>query len=308
MKSAVPGGTTTDPGWASELTPYAGLTRDWIELVTRQTLLGKIPYVRVPFLTKTAVEATPFHATWVAAGEPIPVSRAFMSATAMLQTKKVGTLVPFTEEVFQAWSPATQANVLNAITRAAIYASDFAALDPSVTETAARPASLTAGISPGPSTRSSATQVIADVKAMLQALVDGGSDLSRVVIAMSPSSALHLSSLYTTNGDRAFPELQVTGGFIWGVPVAVTSAAVQIGSPATHIVAAIDGAKILVADDGLVLFDASNVTALQMDDAPSGAASQVSMFQTSCRVVRIIRYMNFQRASDTAVAWFATAY
>lgn len=93
------------------LSPYAGLTRDWTNVVTRLKFLGKVPTVRVPFLTSTIVESGAFSAEWVEQGAPIPLSRATFDAPTMLQPKKVAALVPFTEELFQSWSPAIQANV-----------------------------------------------------------------------------------------------------------------------------------------------------------------------------------------------------
>src|SRR5258706_1196417 len=120
LRAAVAAGTTVDAGWASELAPYRGLTREYVDEVARLSLFGKIPFVRVPFLTKTIVETSPYSAAWVAAGGPIPMSRATLSTPAMLPSKHVGALVPFTNEAFQVWSTAVETNGLPSITRAAV--------------------------------------------------------------------------------------------------------------------------------------------------------------------------------------------
>jgi HK97 family phage major capsid protein len=301
--SAVGAGDTTTPGWAAESASLRGITSEFIENVTRLTVLGQLDYVRVPFLTRTLVETGAFAADWVAQGQPIPMSRATLAAPTMLQMKKVGVLVPFTGELFESWSAATQANLLDSITRAVVFAMNYALLDPSYGETLTRPASVTNGIAPTQSTGSTAAQVTADLKALLAAF----SDFSRVLIAMSPSSALHLSQLLTTGGVNAFPAMSVTGGSIWGVPVAVTHAAAQLGSPGSNLVVAIDGRRILVADDGVITAEGSTQAALQFSDTPSGGpTSAVSLYQTNTRALRLIRYLNYERASAGAVAWFPT--
>ncbi len=309
LRSAMEAGTTTSPAWASELSAYTSLTREWIDAVTRLSVIGKLNAIRVPFRTRTIVETGAFSAGWVAEGEPIPFSRATLGATATLPEMKIGVLVPFTDELFASWSPAVLGNMRNSIERAVLYAMDFCLLDPSITATDSRPASLTFGITPTQSTGSSDAQAAADLAAMLQALVDGGSDLSRVLIVMAPSSALYLSRLLTTAGTYAFPEMNATGGSIWGIPVAVATAAAQPGSPSSNFVVAIDAGKVLVADDGLILADASTASALQFDDAPSSApTSMVALFQTGTRALRLMRYLNYERASDSACAWFPAQY
>jgi capsid protein len=311
LMAAVAAGDTTSAAWASELSAYAGLTRDWVFNVTQQTILGKLNYTRVPVDKKVIVETGAFSAGWVAAGAPIPMSKAALSTPAMLQPKKVGAIVPFTDEAFESWSPAVEANVQASISRAVRYAMDFSLLDPSVTETAARPASLTNGIAPTQSTGPSAAQALADFNAMLGSLlVSKGADPSRVLIAMAPSTALFLSQLLTTGGTFAFPDLNAaTGGSVLGFPVAIAGDAAQVGSPASNFVVAIDGSKVLVADDGLITVEASTATALQFSDTPSGGpTSLVSLFQTHTRALRLVRYLNYQRASTGAVAWFAAQY
>jgi hypothetical protein len=101
--------------------------------------------------------------------------------------------------------------------------------------------------------------------------------------------------------------MRLNGGSIWGVPVAVTHAAAQVGSPGSNFIVAIDGGRILLADDGVIVADASKASAMQFSDTPSGGpTSVVSLFQTSTRVLRLMRYLNYERASSGAVAWFPT--
>jgi HK97 family phage major capsid protein len=229
----------------------------------------------------------------------------------MLQMKKVSALVGFTDEIFETWSTATEGNIRASVERAVRYAMDFSLLDPSITETPDRPASLTNGIAPTQSTGSSAAQALADFNALLGSLiVTKGADASRVLIAMSPVTALYLSQVLTAAGAFAFPGVNAsTGGSILGFPVALAHAAAQVGSPSSNFITGIDCSKILVADDGLIVADASTATSLQFSDAPSaGPASLVSLFQSHTRALRLQRYLNYQRATANAVAWFPTQY
>lgn len=308
-KSAVAAATTIDAGWASELAPYAGLVGDFIVEVTRLSLLGQIPGSRVPFLTKTIDETAPLSSAYVAPGDPIPFSKLSLAVATALQPKKYGVLVPFVRETFESATPANLEHLRRRLIAGAVYGADVTVLDPSFAATNARPQSLTNGVVPSQTTGSSAAQVIADFKACIQQQLDNGADPRNLVFALSPTTTLYCMQLLTAGGTYVFPELKLTGGNIWGVRVIVTSAAVQVGSPTTHLVALIDGSKILLADDGLIVADASSVAALQFTDSPAaGPTTQVSLFQSGARVIRLLRTLNFQRASNAAVSWFPVAY
>src|SRR5687768_1195919 len=129
VKAAVAGGTTTDVGWASELVGYRGLVGEWLSSFSKTTLLGQLATVRVPFFTSSIIETTPVNAAWVAEGEGIPLSKASLALTTQLKMKRIGALVVFTNELFEAWSPATQANMEDSIGKSARYALDRSLLD-----------------------------------------------------------------------------------------------------------------------------------------------------------------------------------
>ncbi|MGE0875666.1 MAG: phage major capsid protein [Burkholderiales bacterium] len=308
LLSAIATGTTTSAGWAQELAPYGALTATWCKSVTAKTVLGQLDFLRAPFLTKTICDVTPGAASWVAEGQPIPMSSLSLTATDALEPKRVSALVPVTEELLQSWTPAVEANLSDLVSRVVRYTIDRSLLDPDSSVTAARPASLTFGLTPTQSTGSSAAQALADIAALLDVVLTDTQDTARVVIVMSPKTALHLSQLLTTGNTFAFPHLGARGGEIFGVPVIVSPAAGALGSPAANVVAAIDAARIVVADDGLMLAAASDTASLSFTDAPAGAESQVSLFQTGTSALRVTLFKNFVRANSTAVAWFPTAY
>lgn len=315
LMAAVAVGTTTTAGWAQELSPYAGLTQEWVKSITAKTILGQLPYLRVPFRTSTIADVSPGSAAWVAEGMPIPASKMNLTKTAALDMKKVCALVPVTDELLESWGAAVQANLEDLISRTVRYAIDRSLLDPDQGVTTARPASLTNGIAAGQSTGSTAAQALADFKAMLTGPLTGTQDPSRVVIVMPPTSALFLSQLLTTGGSFAFPQLGALGGAISGVPVIVSPAAAMIGSPNSNIVAAVDASRVIVADEGLMLVDVASAAAIELKDDPTNtgvggtvATSMVSMFQTHTKLLRISLYKNFIRANASAVSWFPVAY
>jgi hypothetical protein len=130
---------------------------------------------------------------------------------------------------------------------------------------------------------------------------------------MHPTEALTLSTLVTTEGVPAFPQLGATGGSILGIPAVTSVGAARSGSPSERVFAVVDGAQILVADDNAIEVSASNVASLQLDsattqDARDGTSTSViSLFQTDSTAVKIGRTINWERAQDAAVAWCTVA-
>ena len=305
LKSASDAGTTTDVSWASTLVGYKQVVGPFVELVGRQSVIGKLAASmrRVPFLTRTIVETT--QATsggFVGEAKPVPVTE-FGFATATLDQHKAGALAVVTAELLKSWSPATQQNILDLLSNAVVRALDNALLNPATAAVSGtNPASLTYGITGFASTGNSATALVADLKALLQRFLVNGSDLVNVALVVHPTTALMMSTL-NTGGVRVFADMNATGGFIWGVPVVTTaSGIVSSGSPLAYPIVGIDCSRVLIADDQIAVVDASGHAALQMDNAPSSSAAQViSMFQSNMVALRILRWITWQRAADSAV-------
>lgn len=97
---------------------------------------------------------------------------------------------------------------------------------------------------------------------------------------MHPSTCLTLSMLQGSNANAVFPQLAATGGAIVGIPVFVTASAQRSGSPPEKLVVAVDGAKVVYADDGGGNVAASNVATLQADDARGARAWRVQGIPT----------------------------
>lgn len=312
VKAAIESGGAQSGEWGSEMATYNRLAREWVATVSSRTLLGRLAPVRVPFSTKTAVESG-VTATY---GHTVPVGALSLTATSALDRLSIGCIAVFTSELFRVWRPGSAENINAVLARAVARGMDQAALDPDVSATTGEvPGSLLNGISPLGLFGATAAASLTSFGTLLDAMIDAESDGERVVFAMHPSTALQLSLLVNSNGDKTYPDLGPWGGSVLGVPVYTTVSAQRSGSPTEKLVACLDGARIMMADDGEVAFDVSGVAAIQMDSAPTQdatgtptATSVTSMFQVDSIAVKAVRYANFSRAHSSAVQWMTAAF
>jgi hypothetical protein len=310
VKAAVTGDTTSS---ASELVGDRAV-RAWASILSGKTIAGQVPFQKAPFRTDVPTESTPGSANWVGEGEPIPVSKFSLTSTA-LDKHKISGIVPMTDELLQLARPETLQFLNMALLKVIARYQDQAMLDPDVAAVSLKnPQSLTNGISPIESTGSTEATITANLKTMLQSHTSAGADLNDVYICMHPVTALHMSTLLTAGNIRAFPNLGVRGGEIFGVPVLTSVGAIASGSPSERIIAALNAQGIFVADEGEVQFAASKQAAIQLDNAPTNsvadgtATTVVSLLQTGSTAIRFSRYISFQRAFDGAVSYMRVTY
>lgn len=309
VKSAVAGGTTQSGNWAAGFLDMSGVAAEWVGLIQSQTLIGKLRAVRAPFNVRVLSGTAP-DADFVGPGVGIPAASVVSSDFDYLKRTAIGTIVIFSNELVRSQAPGVIENVNALLARSVVNGMDAAALDPNVAGvTDERPASLLYGVAPLGVLAATSAGAPPAVQAMLEALVNGGSDLRSAVFAMHPLEAVRLSTLPHGAGGPVFPRLTATGGFICGLPVVVTPGAVVTGSPSERVFALIDGAQVILADDGEIAVTASSQVALQMDNAPTQDARDgtgstiVSMFQTESTALKVVRTVNWQRCADAAVAW-----
>ncbi len=131
---------------------------------------------------------------------------------------------------------------------------------------------------------------------------------------MSNQTAMALSLMLNSLGQRAFPGITPNGGDLLGLPV-VTSQYCILGTPANNLILLIAAPEIFLADDGGFTIDVSREASLEMNDAPtmtSGALGSptgatgsvvVSMFQTNSIAIRCERFINWARKRSSAVVW-----
>ena len=315
LKAAVAAGSTGSADWGDDVANFYSIASEWISSVSRRTILGRLATVRVPFLTRSVIETAAASAVFVKPGGAIPARKLGLDDTATLERFKLGTIIAFTSESFVSWSPAIQQNLNDRLGLAVARGLDQGFVDPDSAGAADEtPASVLNGVSPLGDFTNTAAGAIADVATLLAAHVDAGSDLDRVLLCMHPSTALALS-LMQSSGNYTFPDLTAVGGSIVGVPVATSVACQRSGSPSEKIVAALDGAKILSADDGGVEVTASDVAAFELLDNPTnlstGATTPtnvVSMMQTNSTAIKVVRFVNFRRAVASGVSWMTSNF
>ena len=74
-KAAIAVGTTTDAAWAGPLAALQPLATGFTTLVRTQSVLGTIPFRRVPLNSGAALVTAGAGVNWVGQGEPAPLRR-----------------------------------------------------------------------------------------------------------------------------------------------------------------------------------------------------------------------------------------
>jgi HK97 family phage major capsid protein len=242
--------------------------------------------------------------SWVREGYPTPVGAFSLNRVALIFHKLAGVAV-FTREL--AFSSAPQADVLFGaeLERALVEFTDRQFLSPD--------AAPVADVSPGgisynasisfESTGTSAAAVVADLNRLFGAYDSADGALDNAVLAMHPRSARFLGSLLGANGGLLFPAIGARGGFVWGVPVLVSSACSLIGSPSETFAVLLDPQQLMLSDDGDIVVESTNNATLQMDTAPaSGATTNVDLWGNGLRALKVERSMTWQRQSANSVS------
>jgi HK97 family phage major capsid protein/HK97 family phage prohead protease len=198
-------GTTGTAGWASELvqTGYYGFLQALIgksvfpEMANRGLSLMFDQYGSISLPRRTAGGAG---GGFVAEGSPIRVGR-ITTAAATLTPKKMGVIVPFTEELAMRSTPS-----IEAIVRQAIIEDTVATLDPilldATASSAARPAGLLNGVAAAANGFAGGDYqaVREDFKALLAPFYTAnGAD--GIVVLMNPAQGLNMSMMEGPVGD-----------------------------------------------------------------------------------------------------------
>lgn len=290
------------------------IARDWLIKVNAATCIGKLNYRRVPF-NVSVLSASAANAAFIGDGVGIvPVQPSIDASTGTpLGRTKVATIAVMPNDSFRSWAPGVRENLDAVLTRSVVRGLDAAFLSEASAVPAEKPAGILNGITPIGVLASSVAGVLTQVKAMLQVLVDGGSDLESALFVTHPTVMMRLATLITTEGVPAFPGLGALGGQILGVPAVASVGAMRSGSPSEYVFALIDGAQVAVADDLEVAVTASSDVFLQMDDATTQDAGTgtgttgVSMFHTESTALKVIRTINWVRLASAGVAWCTAA-
>lgn len=294
-KAAVPAGLTD--GWGAPLNPLQGYASEFLELVRPATVLGRMRgFRRIPFRVRVTQQTAGSRAGWVGEGRPIPVGKLDLDMQTF-EYAKVGGIVVISEEMAKSSEPSAEALIQRDLVASIAQFTDEQLLDPSIAEVPYdNPASITHDAVNVPSSGTGGAEVEADLKALVAALQAAGIELLFPYFIMKPSTALHLATLKGTNGERVFPNVNLTGGDIWGIPVLVSASA---GNQITLV----EASELLLAEGGVEL-GSTREAALQMDSDPAdGPAELVSLFQNNLLGLKAVRTIRWQMRTPAAVAY-----
>jgi HK97 family phage major capsid protein len=315
IKTAVAAGTTTDSVWAGPLVDYQQFSGDFIEYLRPQTIIGKfgtgnIPSLRrVPFNIQVSGQTTGGAGYWVGEGAAKPLTK-FEFENVTLGYTKVANIAVLTEELLRFSNPSAEAIVRDQLAAALIARLDTDFVDPTKAEVSGvSPASIINGVAGISSTGSDADAVRADLRALFAAYIAANVTPSSAVILMTATTALALSLMTNALGQPEFPNVNMNGGTLNGIPVIVSEYLDNSAGSAGGQVIMVNAQDVYLADDGQVQLDASREASLQMDTEPTNSAasgtgaSLVSMFQTNSVAIRAERFINWKKRRSSAAQW-----
>jgi len=309
MKAAVAAGTTSDTTWAGPLVQYQDMVSEFIELLRPQTILGRMTAVRrVPFNIRIPRQTAGTSGAFVGEGAPAPVQKLDFD-NILLPWAKASTIVVITAELAKFSNPSAEALVRQDLIDGISQFLDRRLIDPAYAGVSSvSPASLTNGVTPTQASGATLAAIDANVRTLMTTFANAELGLQSAVWVMSASQAIRLSMIRTNNDTLAFPDLTMSGGSFYGIPVVVSNNVVPSGSPGDQHMILIDQSNVLLADDGQMMIDVSTEASLEMNDAPSGGATSLrSLWQNGLMGVKIDRWIFWTKRRSAAVQFIDKA-
>lgn len=319
LKAVVAAGTTLDNTWAGPLVgEESKVFADFVEFLRPQTILGRfgangIPGLRrVPFRTRLVGQTSGGSANWVGEGKGKPVTKFDFNNTT-LEPLKVAAISVITMELLRDSSPAADTLVRDQLVAACRERLDLDFIDPAKAASAGvSPASITNAATHFSASGNDADAVRNDIKRLLGTYIAANNAPTSGVLIMSSMMALAISIMRNAFGQKEFPDLNMNGGTVEGIPV-ITSEYVPADSSGSLIIM-VNAQDIWLGDNGDFTVDMSNEASIEMSDAPTQnsttptAASMVSMFQTNSVAFRAERTINWAKRRNSAVAYIDSAF
>lgn len=312
LRAAVSEMNTVTPGNA--LINYQILTAEFIEYLRPLTIIGRIPNLRrVPFNVKIGRQTGGATVNWVGQGAPKPLTSDTFDTVA-LDLAKIAGIIVLTDELIRLSNPAAEGLVRDDLASSIVQFMDRQFVDPTVAAVAGvSPASITNGVTPVGATGTTGAALRTDLKTLINTFLAANLQISSGVFIMTQQTAMAISLMTNSLGVLEFPQINMNGGTLLGIPV-VTSENVPAtgGSPTDgYPIILANASDILLADDGNIIIDASREASLQMDSAPDSPAVagtvMVSMFQQNMTAIRAERYINWVKRRATAVQYISNA-
>jgi HK97 family phage major capsid protein len=221
----------------------------------------------------------------------------------VLERRKVAAMVAASAEVFDAQSARAEAALEADLRRALVATLDAAFIDAANAGVADEmPASITNGVTPIAST--------GDPTQDLRALLAGfAGDLTVASFVTDPVTAGSISLWQDDKGALCFPDCGPAGGSLLGLPVVTSRAVPRDASPASGMIALVDGSGIAVSLEGMDVA-LSKASTLEMTDVPAGeadgptpvSATTVSLFQADIVALAMTMFANWSVVRPGSVA------
>lgn len=308
LKAFVPAGNTADPLWARPLhEAYRAFSDDFVSYLRSRTITGAfgrggVPDLRrVDFNLNIPTQVSGGDASFVAEGAPIGLTK-FDFSSIKLGHAKIGAIAVITKELAAWSSPSAEGIVRDQLAEAVIETLDKDFISTKAAVDNVSPAGILNGVAPITSTGSDIDAINADIEALYFQFLEADNPPENGVFILSSKLALRLSLMRSPLGVVEFPGLTYAGGRLAGLP-AITSNYV----PDDRVIL-VNASDIYFADGGVDI-DSSDATSLQMDSQPTNNSvtgvhtAQVSMYQTSSIATKVLKYVNYARRRESAVAW-----
>jgi len=308
-RAAVAVGNTTDPAWAAPLVNYRLMTGEFIEMLRARTLFNRLTYRAIPFNVKIPRQTAGATANWVGEGLSKPVSRLSFD-TITVPWAKIAVICIITQELARFSDPSAEQLIRDDLIDTIAEFIDKQLLDPTVTASAGlRPASITNGVTPIPSTGGTVAAIITDTSAAMLAMSNALQAVGNPVWIMSATAAMYLSTVRTTQDIFAFPGMagaaqgtaQNAGALTFmGIPVIVSNNVTVTGGKSSLVL--LDQSQLMVADDGQVVIDTSTEASLQSDSAPATPPTPlISLWQQNLLGIKAERFIYWMMRRAGAV-------
>lgn len=289
------GGSDT---WGSELVDP--ITREFLELLMPETIIGKITGFRaVPFNTRVVEHTSGSTANWVGEGASKPVGENSFDAFTLPVHKCAG-IVVLSDELVRLSTPAAETTIRDDLVKQISKFLDEQFIDPTVTVSADNPASVTQGVTPVPASGATAEAFRTDMRALRAAFRAANMSTAGTVLVMNGGVADALGDLMNAFGQPEFPGIMAGGGTYRGSQI-VTSESVPTDSTGS-IVVMLKPSDIMLADDGSTRVDASREATINM-----GGDVVINLWQQNMTAIRAERWITWLKARSAAVQYISGA-
>lgn len=312
LKTAIPAGTTTgsgsgspQTGWGDDLAALnTNFTAGFMDFLRPMSIIGKLNLTRTPFNVRIQSQTTGGSARWVGQGLQKPVT-SYHFDNITLGFAKLAAICVLADELIRYSTPNAETRVRDQLAATIVEKIDQDFIDPDTAAVAnVSPASITRGLAFLNPTGTALANAMTDLATIVGKFITNKQKLDNLAWIMTNTTALNLTMMLNSMGNRAFPEMSVTGGTLLGYPVVTSQYLSSISSSPVdgNLVVLLNQSEIFLADDGQVSIDASDQASIEMSDDPATDSGTVqSMFQTNCVALRAERYINWARGRTSAV-------